>query len=99
MLQIAVEVVGVVPVLVRVLRQLQPGEAAVRLVQDIDLDFFLDDALLVDEVLLRDVETAHAIGFGPQHGLERIRGKRFVVVGEVEARRAVQLAAEALHQS
>ena len=98
MLEIAVEVVCVVPVRVGVLRQGQPWKAAVRLIQHVHLDLFLDHALLVLEILLRDREAPHAIGFGPEHRLERVRWKRLVVIGEVEARRAVQCPAETLHE-
>ena len=51
--QVAVEVVRVVPVVIRQLRHVEPREAAVGLVQDVHLDLVLDHALLVDEVVLR----------------------------------------------
>ncbi len=97
-LEVAVEVVRVEPVLVRDLRHVEPREPAVRPVQDVDLDLVLHDALLVREVLLRDREAAHAVGLGPERGLERVRGHDLEVVREVEARRAVQDAAVRLDE-
>ncbi len=97
-LQVAVEVVGVVPVGIGVLRQLQPRKAAIRLIEHVDLHFLLDHALLVHQIFLGDIQTAHAVGLGPQHRFQRVRGKGFEVVGEVEARRAIQRAAESLDQ-
>ena len=97
-LQVAVEVVRVVPILVGVLRQVEPREAAVGLVEDVDPDLVLDDLLLVLEVLPGDREALHPIGLGPERGLERVRGHDLEVVGEVEARRAVQEPAVGLHE-
>ena len=97
-LQVAVEVVGVVPVRVGVLRQVEPGESAVGPVQDVDLDLVLDDFLLVLEVVGRDREALHAVGLGPERGLERVRGDDLEVVGEVEAGRAVEDAAVGLDE-
>ena len=50
-LEVAVEVVRVVPVGVGELRQVEPRETAVRLVEHVDLDFVLHDSLLIREVL------------------------------------------------
>ena len=89
-LEIAVEVVRVVPVLVRRHRQVDPREPAVGLIQDVDLDLVLHDLLLVLQILGIDVQTAHAIALGPQDGLEHVRRHDLEVVREVEPRGAVQ---------
>ena len=97
--QVAVEVVGVVPVLVGVLRHDQPGEAAVGAVQHVRLDLVLDHVLLVLEVLLGHRQPAHAVGLGPQHALERVRGYQLEVVGVVEAGRAIDQPAIGLDEA
>ena len=89
-LEVAVEIVGVVPVLVRGHRQVDPREPAVGLVQDVDLDLVLDDLLLVLQVLGIDVQPAHAIALAPQDGFEHVRRNDFEVIREVEPRGAIQ---------
>ena len=88
--EVAVEVVRVVPVLIRRHRQVDPREPAVRLVEDVDLDFVLDHLLLVLEVVGADVEAAHPVGLGPENRLEHVRRHDLEVVREVEARRSVE---------
>ena len=97
-LQVAVEVVRVVPVGVGVLRHVEPREPAVRLVQHVDLDLVHHHALLVGQVVLRDVEAAHAVGLGPECRLQRVGRQHLEVVGEVESRRSVQHTAVALDE-
>ena len=97
--EVAVEVVGVVPVLVRRHRQVDPREAAVGLIEDVDLDLVLDDFLLVLQVLGVDVQPAHAVGLGPEDRLEHVRRHDLEVVREVEARRAVEQAAVRFDQA
>lgn len=65
--------VCVVPVLVRVLRHVEPREAGVRRVQHVHLDF-IRHGLLMGQVVLRDLQAPHAVRLGPQHGLEFIAG-------------------------
>ena len=93
LLQIAVEVVGVIPVRVGLLVEIEPLEAAVRLVQHVDADFLAHDVLLVLQVLGRDFERPHAVGFEPHGGLERVRGHDLEIIRVIEARRPVQDAA------
>jgi hypothetical protein len=95
--QFAIEIVGVMPVLVGVLRHVQPREAAVGLIKDVDAYFVLDDVLLVHQVLLRDGEAAHAIGLGPEHGLKLVRRHDLKIVREVESGGSVEDAAVVLH--
>ena len=87
--EVAVEVMRVVPVGVRVLRQAQPREAAIGAVQDVHAHFVLHHALLVGEAGSVDVEATHAVRFYPQNGLQRVGRDHFVVVGVVETRAAV----------
>ncbi len=96
--EVAVEVVRVVPVRVGVLRKIQPRESAVGLVEDVDLDLVLDDLLLVLEVVGVDREALHPVGLGPERGLEGVRRNDLEVVGEVEAGRAVEDSAVRLHE-
>ena len=93
MLEIAVEVVRVVPVGVRHLRQIEPREPAIGLIEDVDLDLVLHHRLLIGQIVLGDVEAAHAVGFGPQHRLEGLARDDLVIVREVEAGRSVECAA------
>ena len=96
--EVAVEIVGVVPVLVRGHRQVDPREPAVRLVQHVDAHLALDDLLLVLQVLRADVEAAHAVGLRPEHGLEHVRRNDLEVVREVEPRGSVEQAAVRLDE-
>ena len=96
--EIAVEIVRVGPVAKSDGRHIEPGEAAVGLVEHVDADFFLDDVALVAQIFVVDLQGAHAIGFEPQHAFERVRGHRLVVVGDVVVRRAVEHAAGGIDQ-
>ncbi len=87
--ELAVEIMGVVPVLVGELRHVEPRPPAIGLVDDVDLDLVGDDALLVGEHLLVDDRPRHAVGLEPQHLLERVRGYDLIVIGEVEPGRSV----------
>ena len=88
--EIAVEIVGVVPVRVRLLRQAEPLEGAVGLVQDVDPDLFADHVLLVLERFRRDLQRPHPVGLEPHRELERIGRHHLEVVRVVEPRRPVQ---------
>jgi hypothetical protein len=77
--------------------QLQPREPAVRPVQDVDADLFLDDVDLVAQVLLGQPRPAHAVGLQEQRTLQGVARQRLVVVGVVEVGGPVEGAAAALH--
>ena len=94
-LEAAVAVVVVFPLLEGVLADVDPHEAAVGLVLHVDADLFLDHVLLVLQRLGVEVERLHAVGFEPQHRLERRDRRGLDVVGEVGAGRAVVAAAAA----
>jgi hypothetical protein len=96
-LEVAVEVVGVVPVGVGLLGQTEPLEGAVRLVQDVDAYFLAHDVLLVPEVLGGDVQRSHPVGLQPERQLERVRRDDLEVVRVIEARGPVHHAAVRLH--
>src|SRR5688572_19870284 len=89
----------VVPVRERGHRQIDPRKRTVRLVQYVDLHLVSDNAVLVFQILFRDREPTHAVGLGPEKSLELMRWNDCEVISEVEARRAVQHAAVALHQA
>ena len=91
--EVAVEVVRVVPVRVRLLRQAEPLEGAVRLVEHVDADLFADHVLLVLQRLRRDLQRPHAVGLEPHRQLERVGRHHLEVVRVIEARRSVQRAA------
>ena len=91
--QVAVEVVGVEPVRVRALRQPEPFERAVRLVQHVDAHLFADDVLLVLQILGRDLQRTHAVRLEPHRELERVGRHQLEVVRVIEPRRPVQRAA------
>jgi hypothetical protein len=78
-------------------RQLQPGKAAVRPVQDVDPDLLLDHVDLVAQVLLGQPGTAHAVGLEEQRPLEGAGRQHLEVVGVVQMGGAVEAAAGALH--
>ena len=59
----------------------------------------LDDRALALEHLVVDHRPRHALGVGPQHRLEVLRGDDLVVVGAVVAGRGVALAADVLGQA
>ena len=69
-----------------------------RLVEHVDAHFLADHVLLVLQILGGDIERSHAVGLEEQRALERVGWQRLVVVGVVEARRAVHDAAGFLHQ-
>src|SRR6185437_8881915 len=81
--KVAVKIVRVGPVAKRDGRQIEPGKAAVRLVQNVDADFFFDDIALIAEVFVVDFEGTHAIGFEPKNSFESVGGNDFEIVGEV----------------
>jgi hypothetical protein len=85
-----VAVVGVGPRLVEHRRQGQPGEAAVRLVEDVDPDLLLDHRDLVRQVLLGDGRPAHPVGLEEEGPVQGVGREHLVVVGVVQAGRAVE---------
>ena len=84
--------------ILRVEDLIKPWKTSIGTVQHVYLYFIPDDALLVFQVLLGDVESAHAVCLSPQHGLQFVRGHRFKVVGEIKTRGPVQDSAIRLHQ-
>ena len=96
--KIAVKIVRVGPVAVGDGRKIEPRKSAVGLIEDVDAHFFLHDVALVAQILVVHLEGAHAVGFEPQHALERVRRHRFVIVRDVVVRRAVQHAARGIDQ-
>ena len=91
--QVAVEVVRVVPVGVRLLRQPEPLERAVGLIEHVDANLFADHVLLVLQRLRRDLQRPHAVRLEPHRQLERVGRHHLEVVGVIEPRRSVQRAA------
>ena len=71
--------------------------AAVRLVVDAQAPLFLHRVTLIVQLLLRDLERAHAIGFQKQRELELVRGQRLEVEREIGVRRAVHRSAVREH--
>jgi hypothetical protein len=95
--EVAVAVVAVGEVVEQHRRHDEPGEAAVRPVDDVDADLVLHDGDLVVEVLLRHRDAAHPVGLEEQRELGRRARHDLVVVRVVDVRRAVERAAVALH--
>ena len=91
--EIAVKIVRVGPVAKGDGRQIQPGKAAVGLVEHVDAHFFFHHVALIAQILVVHFQGAHAVGLEPQHALEGVRGHGFVIVGDVVVRRAIQNAA------
>jgi hypothetical protein len=77
--------------------QPEPRKATVRAVEDVDPDLLLDHVHLVDQVLLRQPGTAHAVGLEEQRPLEGAGRQHLEVVGVVQVGGAVEAAAGALH--
>ena len=77
---------------------IQPGEAAVGLVQHIDLYLVFNHALLVGQVVLGDVQPAHPVRFGPEHGFQFVGRDNFKIVGEVKTGGAIEHAPVFLDQ-
>jgi len=65
-LEAAVAVVVVFPLLEGLLVDVEPHEAAIGLVLHVDADLFLHHVLLVLQGALVEVERGHAVGFKPQ---------------------------------
>src|SRR6266404_3058135 len=96
--KISIKIVGVGPIAKGDGRKIEPGKAAVRLVQDIDADFFFDYIALIAEILVVDLEGAHAVGFEPKNTLERVGGHRLEIIGDIVMRRAVERAAAGIDE-
>ncbi len=96
--EIAVEIVGVGPVAEGDRWEVKPGESAIRLIQDVDADFLLDDIALVAKVFVVDFEGAHAIGFEPEDALEGVGGNGLEIVGDVVVRGTVEGAAAGIDE-
>ena len=97
-LELAVAVVGVVPVAEGALAHVDPGEAAIGAVEDVDADLVLDHVALVVELLLGDARPAHAVRLEPERELQRGLGEHLEVVGVVGAGGAVEHPAVLLHE-
>jgi hypothetical protein len=78
-----VPVVGVVERLEHNARQDHPREAAVRPVEDVDLDLLFDHVDLVAQRCVVEPRTAHAAGLDEQSQLQRVRRQLLDVGGEV----------------
>jgi hypothetical protein len=70
---------------------------AVRLIVDAQATLFLDGLPLVVQLVLRDVERAHAIGFEEQRQLELVRRQHLEIERQVDAGRPVHRAAVGEH--
>ena len=84
-IQVAVEVVCVVPVDVGVLRHVEPRESAIGLVQHVDLYFVTDYTLLIFQIFIGNSQATHAVSLAPESSLELVGRNDFEIVGEVEA--------------
>ena len=71
--KVAVKIVRIGPIAKRHGRQIEPGKAAVGLIEHVDANFFLDDVALVAQIFIVHFQGAHAVGFQPEQALERIR--------------------------
>ncbi len=96
--EIAIEIVGVGPIAEGYRRQVEPGEAAVRLIHDVDADFFFHYVALVAQVFVINLQRAHAICFQPQNAIKRVARHGLVIVGYVVVGRAVQQTATGIDQ-
>ena len=88
----------VIPVGIRGHGHVNPGKAAVGRIQHIYFHLVAHHTLLVLQVFVRYSETAHAIGFGPQHRLQFVRGHHLKIIRKVEPCGSVQHSAVLLHQ-
>ena len=89
---------GVSPIAKRNGREIKPRESTVRLVQDIDADFFFDDVALVAKIFVVNLKGAHAIGFEPEDALKGIGGHGLKIVGDIVMRGAVEGAATGIDE-
>ena len=88
--EIAVEIMSVRPIPKRDGRQIEPREAAVRLIQNVYANFLFHNVALISQILIVHFERAHAISLKPKHALERIRRHGFEIIRNVVIGRAVQ---------
>ena len=95
-LERAVPVVGVLPLVEGLVDEVGPEEEPIGPVLHVDPDLLLHDLLLVLQVLLGEVEVLHPVGFEPQDRVERGDGRRRDVVRVVVAGGSVEHAATAL---
>ncbi len=77
------------PIFICVLRHIKPGEAAVRLVEDVYFYFIFDYPLLILQTRLIDVQPIHTIRFGPQYRFQHVRGHDLKVIGKIKPGRTV----------
>ena len=96
--KIAVEIVRVGPIAKRHGRKIEPREAAIGLVHDIDANFFFYDVALVAQIFVVNFEGAHAVGFQPEHAFEGVGGDGFVIIGDVVVRGSVEHAAAGIDE-
>src|SRR5262249_19110825 len=96
--KIAIKIVRVGPVPKGDGRHVEPREASVGLVHDIDSDFFFDHVALVAQIFVVDLEGAHGVSFQPQNTLERVGGHSLVIVRHIVHGGAVQDAAARIDQ-
>ncbi len=97
--EIAVEIVGVRPIAEGDRRQIEPGETAVGLIHHVHADFFFDHVALIAQIFVVDFESAHAVGFKPEHAFEGVGRDGFEIIGDVVIGGAVEHAAGGIDQS
>ena len=98
-LEVPVEIVRVGIPVESLLRQVEPVESAVRLVQHVDADFLLHDVALVVEILGGEIECLQTVGFQPENRIERGERCRVNVCREIEPRESVDRAAATFHHA
>ena len=96
--KITVEIVRVGPITEGHGRHVEPGETAIRLVHDVDANFFFHNVALIFKIFVIHFQSAHAVRFKPQDALQRIRRHSLVIIRHVVTGRAVQHAAAGIDQ-
>src|SRR5262249_57847157 len=66
---------------------------AVGLIVYAESSLFLHGVALIFEILFRDVETSHAVGFQEKREVELVGGQRLIIVGPIRVGRTVHRAA------
>ena len=91
--KVAVEVMAVGIGVVGLHRKVYGEEQPVGLVQDIDPNLLFDHLALVIQILGREVQSLHAVGFEPKHRIEGGDRSRLDVFGVVPTGVSVEIAA------
>ncbi len=87
---------GVLPLVEGQGGQVRPEEQAIGLVLHVDANFLFHHVALVVQVLLGEIQVAHAVGFQPEDGLEGGNRRLGYVIGVVIAGGTVEGATAAL---